>query len=278
MRAAAFSVLSPFSALFALGLLLAPHYAEAAATFTRGDSYPFVSSIALKAGGDFISMNATTQEDITVVISVDPGPTPGNSISGSDSHVFTENGTYTFNFMDAFGATGSSTVTIDNIDRTPPVITIDPFATTSTNGDVSVTVSTNEGTLNASLHTFTENGSFDFVATDQAGNIATSTVTVSNIDRVAPVLSILGDNPLRIKINSTFTDPGVTALDALDGTITVTATGSVDTDTAGTYTRTYVATDAAGNTATTTRTVEVFRSSSGGGGGGSRVLPEATVG
>ena len=42
-----------------------------------------------------------------------------------------------------------------------------------------------------------------------------------------------------------------------DGGETVTASGTVDTSVAGTYTITYTATDAAGNTGTATRTVTV---------------------
>ena len=44
--------------------------------------------------------------------------------------------------------------------------------------------------MNATTHTFTENGSFDFVATDDAGNVTTQTVVITNIDKVAPVVSI----------------------------------------------------------------------------------------
>ncbi|HEX9007857.1 MAG TPA: hypothetical protein VF837_01190, partial [Patescibacteria group bacterium] len=54
------------------------------------------------------------------------------------------------------------------VDTTPPDITIDPYNTDPTNQDITVTAHTNEGTLNADNHTFTENGSFVFEATDTA--------------------------------------------------------------------------------------------------------------
>ena len=54
-------------------------------------------------------------------------------------------------------------------------------------------------------------------------------------------------------MGSTWTDAGATA----DGGETVTSSGTVDTSTVGTYTITYSATDAAGNTGTATRTVTV---------------------
>ena len=73
------------------------------------------------------------------------------------------------------------------IDRVAPVITIAPYdGTTPTNQDIIVTASTNEGSLNETSHIFTENGSFDFVATDPAGNISSKTVTITNIDKTKP--------------------------------------------------------------------------------------------
>ena len=54
-----------------------------------------------------------------------------------------------------------------------------------------------------------------------------------------------------------YSDQGATATDAHDGAITVTVTGTVNMNQAGAYTLTYSATDAAGNHATATRTVNV---------------------
>ena len=72
-------------------------------------------------------------------------------------------------------------------------------------------------------------------------------------DTVFPVLTILGDNPATVELGGTYTDAGATS----DGGETVTSSGSVDTNTIGTYTITYSATDEAGNTSTATRTVNV---------------------
>ena len=72
-------------------------------------------------------------------------------------------------------------------------------------------------------------------------------------DTVFPVITILGDNPATVELGSTYTDAGATS----DGGETVSSSGSVDTNTVGTYTITYSATDAAGNTSTATRTVNV---------------------
>jgi len=72
-------------------------------------------------------------------------------------------------------------------------------------------------------------------------------------DTVFPVITILGDNPATVELGSTYTDAGATS----DGGETVSSSGSVDTNTIGTYTITYSSTDTAGNTSTATRTVNV---------------------
>jgi hypothetical protein len=75
-------------------------------------------------------------------------------------------------------------------------------------------------------------------------------------DTAFPVITILGDNPATVELGSTYTDAGATS----DGGETVSSSGSVDPNTLGTYTITYSATDAAGNTSTATRTVNVIDS------------------
>jgi hypothetical protein len=58
---------------------------------------------------------------------------------------------------------------------------------------------------------------------------------------------------MTVELGGTYSEPGATS----NGGETVTITGSVDTDTLGSYTITYTATDANGNTGTATRTVNV---------------------
>jgi hypothetical protein len=62
---------------------------------------------------------------------------------------------------------------------------------------------------------------------------------------------------MNLTVGDTFTDPGATAVDNIDGSVVVVASGSIDTSTAGTYTITYTAKDAANNSASATRTVNV---------------------
>jgi len=253
------------------GVLLAPHLAHAGATFTTATTTPYVSSIAVKIDNEFVSPTTKTRSNVTVVVSIE---SLGKSYSvdtplSSDSYTFTDNGSFEFTFHDVDGNTGSSIITIDNIDRTPPEITFESYATTSTNVDITVNAHTNEGTLATSTYTFTDNGSYDFVATDDVGNVATSTVTITNIDRTAPVITLVGAASTEIKASTPYVDEGATATDDVDGRVAVVTTGTVDVGVPGTYTLSYDAVDAAGNSAATvTRTVDVVRHGSSGGGGG----------
>lgn len=78
-------------------------------------------------------------------------------------------------------------------------------------------------------------------------------------DTTAPVISLVGDNPMTIYVGSEFVDPGATAQDNIDGNITseIVVGGYVDTNTVDTYALVYTVIDAAGNTANARRTVNV---------------------
>ena len=78
-----------------------------------------------------------------------------------------------------------------------------------------------------------------------------------SVDSTKPVIILNDDANISLNVGETYTEAGATATDDVDGTVTVTTTGSVDTTTAGTYTITYTATDSAGNEAVATRTITV---------------------
>jgi len=75
-------------------------------------------------------------------------------------------------------------------------------------------------------------------------------------DVEAPVVTITGSD-LTISLQGTYNELGATATDNEDGTLTPQASGVVDVNMTGTYTITYSASDAAGNTGTAKRTVIV---------------------
>jgi hypothetical protein len=92
---------------------------------------------------------------------------------------------------------------------------------------------------------------------DQSVNTATETVKT---DFKAPVITLKGDDYLTISRNSTFEDPGATAIDNVDGDISnrIQVSGLVDSSQFGIYNLVYTVTDVAGNAATpVVRNVEV---------------------
>jgi hypothetical protein len=79
-----------------------------------------------------------------------------------------------------------------------------------------------------------------------------------NTDTNAPVITLIGSNPLEIYKGATFSDLGAMVTDNVDATRTIMGSGTVNTATVGIYTLTYTAADAAGNLAVpVTRTVNV---------------------
>ena len=100
--------------------------------------------------------------------------------------------------------------------------------------------------------------SFTVTASDSANTSAATTVTfsITDVDEVAPVITLTGNASITLEVGDSFTDPGATAQDAVDDDLTssIVVTGTVDLNTVGTYTLTYNVSDGAGNAA-----VEVVR-------------------
>ena len=201
----------------------------------------------------------------------DAGATATDAVDGSVEVVTTGSvdtstaATYTLTYTatDTAGNSSTATRTVEVKDVTAPVITVagtnpvtielgDTYADEGATADGGETV-TSSGTVD----TFTV-GSYTitYSATDAAGNTGTATRTVNVEDTTAPVITVSGDNPASVDLNTTYNDAGASATD-LSGEITVISSGTVDTSIVGTYTITYSATDESGNTATATREVIV---------------------
>ncbi len=101
----------------------------------------------------------------------------------------------------------------------------------------------------------------DTASTPNAGPASAVSVSGTAVDDTAPEITLLGASPLEIHQGTTFTDPGATANDNVDGDLSadiVVGGDTVDTDTLGDYTLTYNVSDAADNAAeTVTRIVRV---------------------
>lgn len=132
----------------------------------------------------------------------------------NDSFTVQKNGTYTVYAADRAGNGTIRTFTIENIDRTPPGIALSPSTETPTNKEVTVTASildeesgaavqkwapgeqsiaffANGGnTLTGNRFNVSGNGVYTVYAKDRAGNEAVATITISNIYKQAPQLTL----------------------------------------------------------------------------------------
>ena len=227
-----------------------------------GQTWSPLATVASGADASTITSTFATTGVITlpVVAALDNAPTAYLRLTVTGATAATGN-----NRIDNIQLVAGDYVTPDT---TAPFITVlgdnpltlpvgstftDPGATALDEMDGAVEVSAS-GEVNTTVpgdYTIT------YTATDAANNTATATRTVTVADVAAPVITVAGGNPLYLPVGATFIEPGVSALDAIDGDVAVTTTGNVDTATLGTYTLTYTASDAAGNEATATRSVIV---------------------
>lgn len=103
---------------------------------------------------------------------------------------------------------------------------------------------------------------YQYVMFDNAGNsgVFKAPKIIQIIDNIKPTIELVGDNPMTIQLHSSYTEPGANVIDDCD-TLTAIINGTVDTDTVGSYSVYYDATDLAGNSATQViRTVNVIDS------------------
>ena len=181
--------------------------------------------------------------------------------------------TYTASFTDTSGPSISIDRTVNVIDAVNPEITINgdnpvnishgltytdqgAFANDDVDGNItnSIQVSSNVNTSIVGTYTVT------YSVADTAGNTTSATRTINVVDIIGPVIELQGDNPYSMYLNGTYSEPGYTATDNIDGEIdvnNVTTTDNIDASTVGTYTITYTATDSAGNEGTAIRTVNI---------------------
>jgi hypothetical protein len=83
-------------------------------------------------------------------------------------------------------------------------------------------------------------------------------VVFSPSNSAAPIVTLLGSNPMSIECHGSFTDPGATAQDVCSGApLSVATNGTVNPNATGSYTVLYIATNASGTATTNSRTVNV---------------------
>ena len=95
---------------------------------------------------------------------------------------------------------------------------------------------------------------------DAAGNTASAVRTVSVSDTLAPSLALVGASAMKLECGvDSFVDSGATATDLCSGDLSsaIVKTGAVNTAAVGSYSLGYSVADAAGNTVSAVRTVQV---------------------
>ncbi|MFT6984341.1 MAG: hypothetical protein ACJAT7_000127 [Psychromonas sp.] len=76
-------------------------------------------------------------------------------------------------------------------------------------------------------------------------------------DTQAPVISLVGPTTINLTVGDAYREQGANVTDNLDTELVAAVSGTINTDIVGTYTLTYKTQDAAGNSATATRTIKV---------------------
>lgn len=227
------------------------------------------SPVTVALGGVYTDAGATAVDDVDggitgLMVTVNPVDT--SSLGAY---------TVTYDVADSSGNNASTVArTVNVVDLTPPVITllgIDPViveaatpyadagATALDNVDGDITgaiITVNPVNTNAvGAYTVT------YDVSDAAGNAAVQvTRGVNVVDTTAPVISLLGSDPVIVEVGSAYSDAGATAVDTLDGGITgaIITVNPVNTSVLGSYTVTYDINDSSGNNAVQeTRTVNV---------------------
>lgn len=167
----------------------------------------------------------------------------------------------TITATDEYGAIAQTTVTINVVHTTKPIITLvnegidilieveqetylDPGYSAYSNyyGDITGDVVVN-GVVNTNQ---TGTYTLTYTVKDASNNLADiKTRTIKVVDTVKPTLTILGENPVTLELGDTFIDAGVLALDNYDQNIQskVTTINTVDNMQVGSYEVKYNVTD-----------------------------------
>lgn len=155
--------------------------------------------------------------------------------------------------------------TVEVVDTVPPVIELvyDPEAYTipgeSYKEEGYSAADEYDGDLTDKVLWEEKDGKVYYSVSDLSGNIFKTEREIYYYDPYPPEIILSGDTEITLTEGDTYTDPGYTASDNVDGDVTslVTVEGNVDTVTPGTYTVVYTVTDSYNNSTVAIRTVTV---------------------
>ena len=130
-------------------------------------------------------------------------------------------------------------------------------ATDDCDGDITKKVKV-EGTVNG-----LEKGEYilTYTVEDSYGNVCKVQRKVVVKDTIAPQITLSGKNQMYVLLGESFSEPGYSASDNIDGDLTskVVVSGSVNTKEVGDYKITYKISDSSENVTTVTRNVRVYK-------------------
>lgn len=133
-------------------------------------------------------ITSKTSEPVTATLINESEKITITNNNGKSTYTFTENGEFTFKFVDEAGNEGQKTAKVNWIDKTLPKAdikysttskTYEPVTATLVNENKKITIINNNGSR---TYTFTKNGEFTFEFVDDMGNVGTKTARVTWIE------------------------------------------------------------------------------------------------
>lgn len=219
------------------------------------------AEINIEIGSQFVDLGATAYDEFE---KVDTIVTSGDSVDTSKL------GQYIVTYKSIDSSRNISTLTrkINVVDIVAPEIVL--------NGDNEITIEAGQkyeelgaigidkvdGTFKASVSgevNISIPGEYilTYTATDNSGNSSTITRKVKVIDTTAPDITLNGKNEVTIEAGNKYEELGAIGKDIVDGELEATISGEVNTNKIGEYKLTYTVTDSSGNSAATTRKINV---------------------
>ena len=154
-------------------------------------SQPYTVIIDKTAPTGNISYSKTniTNQNVEATITFNEENVRITNNNGNNKYIFTQNGQFTFEYVDQAGNVGNATAKVTWIDKTTPIGSISYSETNITNKDVEATITFNEENVRitnnngSNKYTFTQNGQFTFEYVDQAGNVGSAIAKVTWINK-----------------------------------------------------------------------------------------------
>lgn len=234
--------------------------------------------------------NAMTNQDVTATLIASEAiktPEGWNKIDDvTYTKVYSQNAKDSVIITDIAGNIAELKYEVKRIDKVAPegvITTSNNNGLTSTNEDVTATLTTNESILTPDGWTrvkdkiytkvFSENTKTSVVITDKAGNTRKINFEIKRIDKEKPQLTIVNPNKYYIEAGSVYEEKGYSAYDKVDKDVTNLvkisylfqakesnewiSVSNLDTTKLGVYKVVYTAYDKAGNTSKGTRVVAI---------------------